>query len=119
MTRSLKFLALIALSSALSGCSGLWRGFSSWQAENFSSDWIIVQNDYEMIPKMCWRLANTSVTNENGTDGIYWLDPHEAHLVHISGWYNRVQVANGDWGGAAERLGVDLNRCRNGRYEKD
>jgi hypothetical protein len=46
-----------------------------------------------------------------------WLDPHGSHLVHISGWYNRVQVNNGDWNGAAATLGIDLSRCHDGVYQ--
>jgi hypothetical protein len=37
--------------------------------------------------------------------------------VHISGWYNRVQVNNGDWNGAAAALGIDLSRCHDGIYQ--
>jgi hypothetical protein len=81
------------------------------------ADWIVVQNDYTMTPKRCWKLPNTSISNEDHTDGIYWLDPHSTHLVHISGWYNRVQVTGGDWAGAASALGIDLNSCADGVYK--
>lgn len=51
------------------------------------------------------------------TDGIFWQSP-DGHLVHISGWYNRVQVQNGDFEGAARQLGIDLASCSEGRYGK-
>jgi hypothetical protein len=108
---------IFAILLVLGGCAGIQRSCSSWWAESFASDWIVVQNDYNMIPKRCWRLPSTSITNESNSDGIYWLDPHSSHLVHISGWYNRVQVNNGDWNGAAAALGIDLSRCHDGIYQ--
>lgn len=55
-----------------------------------------------------------SVANEDGTDGIYWQQ--DGHLVHISGWYNRVQVDDDKFEAAAALLGVELARCTNGKY---
>jgi len=117
MKKLLSISAVIALGLSLAGCGGFWRGFSSWKAAAFSADWIVVQNDYQMNPKMCWRLRDTSITNEDKSDGVYWLDPKNSHLVHISGWYNRVQVSGGDWNSAAATLGVDLAKCTDGRYQ--
>lgn len=102
---------------ALGGCAGFQRSCSSWQAENFATDWIVVQNDYTMAPKRCWKLPNTSITNESHSDGIYWLDPKGSHLVHISGWYNRVQVSGQDWSSAARALGIEIDRCGEGIYK--
>lgn len=96
---------VILLLLTLAGCAGIGRGCSSW---SFGADWLIVQyrNDGTMFK--CWRLPSTSVTK---SDGIYWKDPR-GHLVHISGWYNRVQVSDGDWAGAAGSLDLDLKACR-------
>lgn len=107
---------VLLICTIVSGCAGFQRGCSSFQAENFATDWIVVQNDYTMTPRKCWRLPSTSITNEDHSDGIYWLDPHTKHLVHISGWYNRVQVNSGDWQSAANSLGIDLSRCGDGIY---
>ena len=115
MTRKQVRIMLVAL--LLPGCAGFNRGCSAWQAENFASDWIVVQNDMSMTPQRCWKLPNTSITNEPSSDGVYWLGKG-GHLVHISGWYNRVQVTNGDWNGAARSLGIDLSRCGDGVYQR-
>lgn len=84
-------------------------------AESFGGNWIIVQFGAGGLPFNCWKLEDVSVTNETHSDGIYWKAP-DGHLVHISGWYNRVQVERGDWTGAAKALGVELNRCTGGAY---
>lgn len=91
----------------LAGCAGLGRECSSCKAGSFGADWIVVQYRYDGTPMKCWRLPQTSVTNEPESDGIYWKNP-AGHLVHISGWYNRVQVDHGDWKGAADSLDIDL-----------
>ena len=108
-----RFLLLLL---CFAGCAGFGRQCSSYNAENFGSDWIIVQYGIDGKPFNCWVLKETSVANETGTDGLYWKDSETKHLVHISGWYNRVQVERGDKGSAAELLGIDLTRCINGRY---
>jgi hypothetical protein len=104
----------IALLSLLVGCAGWSRGCSSWCAEQMGADWIIVQYDAMGHPSGCWRVDDESVTNEDSSDGIYWKQ--HGHLVHISGWYNRVQVSGDDYEGAAKLLGVELNQCHNGKY---
>lgn len=93
MKTRMKFIALLLLA----GCAGIDRGCSSCVAENFSSDWVIVQYKFDGNPFNCWKLNNVSVTNEQNSDGIYWKDSLTGHLVHISGWYNRVQVENSNF----------------------
>lgn len=100
----------------LTGCAGLGRGCSSWKARQFGGDWIVVQYDFKGDPFNCWKLEDTSIINEAASDGIYWKDGESKHLVHISGWYNRVQVFNGRYGEAAKLLGIELSRITNGRY---
>lgn len=95
----------------LAGCAGQMRSCSAGMAERFGADWLIAQYKTDGTPLHCWRLPDTSVVNETGSDGIYWKDPR-GHLVHISGWYNRVQVTGGDWAGAAASIGVDIGVCR-------
>jgi hypothetical protein len=101
---------------SLTACAGFQRGCTAWQAENYASNWIVTQNDMNMKPVHCWKLPDTSISNETSSDGIYWLDPHHHQLVHISGWYNRVQVSNGDWLTAADSVGIDLAKCKDGIY---
>lgn len=107
---------LYALALSVSGCAGWSRSCSSWEAENFAADWAVAQFDAAGKPFNCWKLEDTSITNEPHSDGIYWKDSPSGHLVHISGWYNRVQVENGQWKTAAEAVGVELDKCTNGKY---
>ncbi len=98
------------------GCAGLQRSWSSGCATNFGADWVIAQFDLQGRPFNCWKLAGTSIDNEAQSDGIYWKNPKTGDLVHISGWYNRVQVDSSDYEGAAKLLGVDISKCGNGKY---
>lgn len=99
----------------LAGCASLDRGCSSCSAQSFGADWIIVQYRMDGVPMNCWKLEATSVSNEQQSDGIYWKEP-SGHLVHIAGWYNRVQVQGKNFAGAAKSIGIDLDRCKEGRY---
>jgi hypothetical protein len=103
----------------VSGCAGWGRSCSSWQAENFGTDWIVVQYRMDGAPINCWVLHSTSITNEDKSDGIYWKDPTSGHLVHISGWYNRIQVDSGNFQQAANLLGIEIQACVNGKYGKN
>lgn len=102
--RWLVLCLLVACASWRSDCASSCAG-------SFGTDWIVVQyrNDGQVVH--CWRLPNTSIDNEGNSDGIYWMSP-DGHLVHLSGWYNRVQVSQGDWDGAAKALGLPLEQCR-------
>ena len=97
------------------GCAGMQRSCASGCAENFGADWIIATYGMSGDVLGCWKLSNVSVTNEPHSDGIYWTGSG-GHLVHISGWYNRVQVQGGDYEGAAKEIGIDLARCTGGHY---
>lgn len=99
----------------LCGCAGLQRECSSCWATSTGADWIVVQYRYDGVPMNCWEMRDTSISNESQTDGIYWRQP-EGHLVHVSGWYSRVQVTGDDWKGAALALGIDDARCKSGAY---
>lgn len=102
----------------LTGCAGIQRDCSSHVATEFGSDWIIVQYRNDGTPMNCWKLKNVGVANETGTDGIYWQAPG-GHLVHLSGWYNRVQVSGGNFKEAAMSVGVDESRCDSGIYKSE
>jgi hypothetical protein len=94
----------------IAGCAGTQRGCAAACAENYGADWIVVQMDMNGSPYRCWTLENTSITNEDHSDGIYWLSPR-GHLVHISGHYNRVQVAGGHWDDAFSEVGMTRAMC--------
>lgn len=97
------------------GCAGMERSCATVGAENFGADWVVAQLGLDGRPVACWKLSGVSITNEPGSDGIYWKNA-DGHLVHISGWYNRVQVSGGDYGAAALAIGVSLKACTGGRY---
>lgn len=107
------YLAALVLFVA-SGCAGWARHCDSTVADYAGADWIVVQYAADGHPINCWKLNNTSIGNEHQSDGIFWTS--HGHLVHISGWYNRIQVRSSAFDDAAVLLGVDLKRCVNGRY---
>lgn len=100
---------------------GMATGFVGWNrncakscAENVGSDWIVVQYSAVGETLHCWRLKGVGITNEGHSDGIYWQAP-SGNLVHISGWYNRIQIGgfrdSERWNKAAEDLHVNLAKC--------
>lgn len=99
----------------LVGCAGLEKDCSSCSATSFGGDWIITQNRLDGTPFNCWKAKGVSISNEHGSDGIWWQSG-TGHLIHIAGSYTRVQVMRGDWAGAAKEVGVDLSKCTNGHY---
>ena len=101
------FLAFWAI--FMVGCASFQRDCASCNAENFGSDWIIVQLKADGDTARCWELRNTSVGSDSAND-VHWLSS-DGHLIHIEGWYNRVQVANDDFEGAYRVLGVDGSQC--------
>lgn len=103
---------MFLLSLMLVGCAGTQRYCSSCTAGNFGADWVVVQLDLNGQPFRCWTLEDTSISNGEQSDGIYWLDGESGNLVHISGLYNRVQVENNNWSHAYEELGLSEETCR-------
>lgn len=100
----------------LAGCAGMSRSCSSCNAGAYGADWLVVQYRNDGTPISCWRLETTSISNEDHSDGIYWVDGKSGNLVHISGWYNRVQVERRQWDHAAKNLGIELAQCNEGVY---
>ena len=86
-------------------------------ASSLGADWLVVQYKYDGEQMNCWQLKDTSVDNESQSDGIYWQDAKTRNLVHISGWYNRVQVENNTWKEEANSIGINLESCVNGKYK--
>jgi len=99
----------------LAGCAGWERDCNSGVANSFGGDWIVLQYGFDGTPINCWKLSNTAISNEEHTDGIFWMNP-DGNLVHISGWYNRVQVHGQAWHPAADTLGIKLDLCTGGKY---
>jgi len=95
----------------LAGCAGMGRSCASCNAESFGADWVVVQMDLAGQPVRCWELRNVSITNEPHSDGIYW-EGTGGNLVHISGFYNRVQVTGGQWDAAFREVGLTQAECR-------
>ena len=107
----LRYLVLVLLCS----CAGFNRNCYSYSAGAFGSNWIIVQYRIDGSPINCWQLRDVSIPNEPGSDEIYWFGTSSRNLVHITGWYNRVQVVNNQFKSAVDLIGIDLTRCQNGR----
>lgn len=104
-------LKTVLLVVFLVGCAGMQRDCAGCNAGAFGADWVVVQMDMNGRPFRCWTLRNTSISNEEHSDGIWWQSPN-GNLVHISGLYNRVQVSNGNWSAAYQEVGLTENSCR-------
>lgn len=109
-----KIMSLVLTLLFVGACAGWQRDCSSCTAGSLGADWIIVQYANDGAPIACWKLDDVAVSNEDKSDGIFWVQ--DGHLVHISGWYNRVQVDGGRYAQAAQLLGVRLGLCVNGKY---
>jgi hypothetical protein len=96
----------------VAGCAGMERGCSAWEARSFGADWVVVQMDTEGRPFRCWELHRVSISNEQSSDGIYWVDAQSGNLVHISGLYNSVQVINSRWDAAFAEVGLTRDSCK-------
>lgn len=101
----------------LAGCAGWGRRCSSWEAGNFGANWVIVQLDAYGKVIRCWQLEGVSVANEENSDGIYWKN-EAGNLVHLSGFYNRVQVMNDRWADAFATMGIDGEKCPSNAEKK-
>jgi len=101
----------------LAGCAGASKDCAQFGASNFGADWIIVQYAQDGRPFHCWKLTNVAVDSTAGGN-VDW-QTRDGHLVHLTGWENRVQVRNGDFDGAARLVGVDASRCVSGIYPAD
>lgn len=111
MNHKYRFLGLLFLA----GCASIDKSCSSCNSESFGGDWLIVQYTPQGQTN-CWKESNVSVSNEGQSDGIYWQS-RTGHLIHIAGAYTRIQVQKGDFAGAAKGMGIDLARCKGGKYE--
>ena len=100
----------LILALLLASCAGTMRSCSSCSAEQFGSDWVVVQYDLAGRPFRCWALEGQSIANEPQSDGVYWVSDH-GNLVHISGLYNRVQVEGGQWDQAFAEVGLTRDSC--------
>jgi len=95
------------------GCAGMSRKCSSCTAGYVGADWLVVQYTNDGRVMKCWKLTRVSMVNEEASDGVYW-EGSDGNLIHISGWYNRVQVSGDRWKAAAAHLGiVDQSACLN------
>jgi hypothetical protein len=109
-----KRLGIALLLLVLCSCAGLSRSCSSCWAGAAGANWIVVQMDAFGRVMRCWELHGVSIANEESSDGIYWKSG-DGHLVHISGFYNRVQVEHDGWGEAFKELGMTKEICKQAR----
>lgn len=106
----LKYLPFVFLL----GCASTQRDCSASVNGTFGGDWVIAQYGFDGKPINCWNLRNVAISSHS--DGIYWQDSGTGNLIHISGWYSRVQVSGNNHEAAAKVLGVELSKCQNGKY---
>lgn len=102
-------MSFIILCLFATACAGTSRWCSSCYASSTGADWLVVTYKMDGTPFRCWRLKNVSLTDEQG-GGIYW-EGRDGNLVHLGGWYNRVQVNGTNWESAAGHMGVELDSC--------
>jgi hypothetical protein len=94
-----------------SACAGQQKSCATFNAGSFGADWIVVQFDMSGKIFHCWKLEGVVVENESSGDGISWLNSR-GHIVHIGGWYNRVQVGGKDFAGVlAQEYHMTLDQC--------
>lgn len=110
MRKSFLVIASVVSLFSLTSCKGYDRQMAVANADNYGADWIVAQDSYDGHVYRCWKLHDTSVATEEHSEGIHWLD-NSGHIVHISGWYNRVSVSNSNWEDAAKQIDVDLTKC--------
>ncbi len=113
-----KRITIFSLLVLTTGCAGFQKSCYQTVANSFGSDWIVVQYASDGRPFHCWKLRGASVSGSEGGQ-VDWKDTTNGHLVHLTGWENRVQVVNGDFDGAGRLLGVDSRRCNNGVYPSE
>lgn len=113
--RKAKKVLTVCMTVFACGCAGLAKDCSQFSASSFGSDWMVVQYAQDGRPFHCWKLRDAAVDSEQGGN-LNWKDPSNGHMVHVTGWENRVQVINGDFETAARLLGVEGRLCGNGVY---
>jgi hypothetical protein len=110
-----KVILMIVLSVFTVGCAGMSKSCTQFNASSFGSDWIVAQYTTDGKAFHCWKLRGAVV---EGTEGgsVDWKDTTNGHLVHLTGWENRVQVVGGDFDTAGKLVGVDASLCDSGVY---
>ena len=102
----------ILLLILIPGCAGVERSCSGCWADSVGADWVIVElREQDGTPYRCWELRGVSVSNEEASDGIYWLTGDD-NLIHISGSYDRVQVKDGQWDQTFREVNLTQEVCR-------
>jgi len=114
----MKQVMLFVLVAFTVACAANQKACAQFSASSFGTDWIVVQYDMSGKPFHCWKLHDTAVDSSEGGN-VDWQDRNNGHLVHLTGWENRVQVVKGDFDGAAKLIGVNSNKCSNGVYPSD
>ena len=111
MKKYFKPLLISLCALALFACEGTVKSVSSGCAEQVGADWVVVElREADGTPYRCWKLEDVSISNEKGSDGIYWRT-RDGHLVHVSGSYDRVQVRGGKWGEAFSLMNMTEESC--------
>lgn len=73
------------------GPKGCDRQISSWSADAYGSDWLVIQYSQDGSIINHWELKDKSIGSETNSDGIYFTD-NEDNVVHLSGHYVYIQI---------------------------
>lgn len=92
------------------GCAGTMRKCDMACSSEMGANWLVVQRDNAGKTVRCWKLYDVSIGDSAEVDGIYW-QAVDGSIVHITGWFDRVQVES-SWDKAAALLDVDLTTCK-------
>lgn len=95
------------------GPAGISRHFSSWKAEAYGSDWLVIQYTGMGKIQSHWELHGRSIGNEQASDGIFFKDD-DGNIVHLSGHYMYIQVTDAKWGGkdGKDNVGFEQMKAR-------
>lgn len=74
----------------LAGPEKLKRNFSSFVAEGYGSDWLVIQYSQNGDVINYWELKNCSIGNNSRSDGINFI--YDGNVVNISGHYIYIQI---------------------------
>ena len=88
-------LVIAAITFTIIGPQGCNRRMSSWKAQAYGSNWIVLQFAATGQTIQHWVLINKSIGNELNSDGIYFTDK-DGNVIHLSGHYLYVEVKDKD-----------------------
>jgi hypothetical protein len=84
-------IVLLACIGFVIGPNRINRFWENYKSDAYGSDWLVIKENMNGDAIHYWELKNTSIGNEENSDGIYFLDGNE-DIVHLSGFYTYIEV---------------------------